>query len=393
MSELGPGAAAILANRVYDVEDADSWERITRGRGAAGSVGLYGFDSDPRRLTGTTGGRFVGGATGFGFIAMGTGRHQGEALVALRGTASKADIITDVNCGFDHSPAGYVVHRGFSLTQRSVRQEIGSYFAEPGRNISTVHVIGHSLGGAVATITAEQLALAGHGVKLYTFGCPRVGDFRYAQFLTGLLGGENIHRVYHEADPVSMVPIFPFTPAPYGERAHCLPWKGFTVSGAAHLMGAYLESVGGCSWGSLPQAHLSDFFGGTEEWLNGIAAGSSRVKMFGAQALRMIMRALRWVLQQAATAGAALGQFIASGATMVIDALSYLLYTGYLASAKLASFVTALLQSMMQFTGRVLQKGMNITVDAVRYVLEWFVSSINPFVQQAIDETYGGISR
>jgi hypothetical protein len=158
-------------------------------------------------------------------------------------------------------------------------------------------------------------------------------------------------------------------------------------------MGAYLESVGGCSWGSLPQAHLSDFFGGTEEWLNGIAAGSSRVKMFGAQALRMIMRALRWVLQQAATAGAALGQFIASGATMVIDALSYLLYTGYLASAKLASFVTALLQSMMQFTGRVLQKGMNITVDAVRYVLEWFVSSINPFVQQAIDETYGGISR
>jgi pimeloyl-ACP methyl ester carboxylesterase len=393
MSELGPGAAGILANRVYDVESADNWERITRGRGAAGSVGLYGFDSDPRRLTGATGGRFIGGATGFGFIAMGTGRHQGEALVALRGTASKADAITDANCGFDHSPAGYVVHRGFSLTQRSVREEIGKYFAQSGRNVSIVHVVGHSLGGAVATITAEQLALSGLGVKLYTFGCPRVGDADYAKFITKLLGAENIHRVYHEADPVSMVPIFPFTPAPYGERAHCLPWNGFTVSGYAHLMGNYLDSVGDCSWGSLPQAATTDFFGGAEAWLNGIAAGSNRVKMYSARALRMILQALRWVLSQAKTAGAAIGQFTASGATMIIDALSYLLYSGYLAGAKLASWVTSLLESMMQFTGRVLQKGANITVAVVRYVIDWFLSCVTPFVQQAIDAVYSGVPR
>lgn len=48
-----------------------------------------------------------------------------------------------------------------------------------------VYVTGHSLGGAIATLTAARMIEEGRTtpeqLKLYTFGSPRVGDLDFAR--------------------------------------------------------------------------------------------------------------------------------------------------------------------------------------------------------------------
>lgn len=58
-------------------------------------------------------------------------------------------------------------------------------------------VTGHSLGGAIATITATELRRLGNEVDLYTYGSPRVGNGVMAAFITG--AGKNV-RVTHTGE-------------------------------------------------------------------------------------------------------------------------------------------------------------------------------------------------
>lgn len=388
MTLLLPAQAATLANRVYDVQSDTQWERIVKARGSAGSVGLYGFDLNPKRIKGVTGGRFIKDDAGLGFLAMGSGKRQGEALVAIHGTASLADGITDANCSFDLSPGGHLVHRGFALAYKSMQQEIVGYFQQKGHNPSQIHVVGHSLGGALATLAAEQFALAGHGVTLYTFGAPRVGNTHYTNVMRQMLGANNIRRVYHEADPVSMVPIYPFTPLPNNGTGHCLPWNGWQVSLYAHFMENYIASIGECHWNSLPQASKLDFFGSIEAWLTGVAEGSNTVGMFSAKALRMIFRALCWIIEKVMAIGAATLQFAASGGAIVVDALSYLLYSGCLLGDKVERHVSALISAIMQFMGRTVRKGTNMTMAFIRWVLDLFSNILSTMALQALQRVY-----
>jgi hypothetical protein len=271
------------------------------------------------------------------------------------------------------------------LTHKSIQQEIAEYFQKRGRNVSRIHVVGHSLGGAVATLAAEQLALAGHSVTLYTFGSPRVGYTNYANALRHIIGSDNIHRVYHETDMVSMVPIYPFTPIPNNSQGHCMPWNGGLISSfGSHLMKNYIVSIAQCSWSSLPQASQRDFFSGAETWLNGIGDGSGTVEMFSAKALRMILKALRWILTTAINAGSALAQLEYSGGAIVVDLLSYLLYSGCLLGLKVAGYVSSLIKAIMQFMGRTISTGTNITVAFIRWVLNLFVSIISTQATQAV---------
>lgn len=55
-------------------------------------------------------------------------------------------------------------------------------------------VTGHSLGGAIATITATELRRLGNEVELFTYGSPRVGNGAMAAFITN--AGKN-SRVTH----------------------------------------------------------------------------------------------------------------------------------------------------------------------------------------------------
>ncbi len=65
-----------------------------------------------------------------------------------------------------------------------------------------LHVTGHSLGGALATLGALQAHGEGGTVaSLVTFGSPAVGDQAFVQAFTRILGDRS-DRVVHFADPV-----------------------------------------------------------------------------------------------------------------------------------------------------------------------------------------------
>ena len=75
-----------------------------------------------------------------------------------------------------------------------------------------VHCVGHSLGGAISTlIAAHYAAKRGQGVMLYTFGSPRVGAYATPSALEAIIGKENIYRVAHDLDPVTLVAPYPYS--------------------------------------------------------------------------------------------------------------------------------------------------------------------------------------
>jgi pimeloyl-ACP methyl ester carboxylesterase len=90
-----------------------------------------------------------------------------------------------------------------------------------------VHLVGHSLGGAVAALAALEvrLGLGWRDVVVTTFGEPRVGNAKLAEYVDrafGLTpaqkdGGEDLayRRVTHVGDPVPLLPL-----SEWGYRSH-----------------------------------------------------------------------------------------------------------------------------------------------------------------------------
>ncbi|KAL1925840.1 uncharacterized protein VTP21DRAFT_723 [Calcarisporiella thermophila] len=145
-------------------------------------------------------------------------------IVSFQGTSSFKNIMTDLTANEVKHPdiAGAEVHRGFynaaikakNYLLPKIKHEaskMGAMFRE-----YEIEVIGHSLGGAVATLfTAE---LVNHGPKsipnfnkrkivLVTLGEPRVGDRKFVQFINQQPFLQK--RVTNRDDPV---PFLPFKP-------------------------------------------------------------------------------------------------------------------------------------------------------------------------------------
>ncbi|RPA97725.1 alpha/beta-hydrolase [Choiromyces venosus 120613-1] len=66
-----------------------------------------------------------------------------------------------------------------------------------------IAVTGHSLGGALATITATEFRRLGYTTELYTYGAPRVGNDKFSTFVSQSSGN---FRVTHLNDPVPRLP-------------------------------------------------------------------------------------------------------------------------------------------------------------------------------------------
>jgi triacylglycerol lipase len=380
MAKLTPKEAANLARKVYDVKTELSWNAML-GQ-ITSDPSLAGFNQSPSKAQGKSG---WGQSSGFAYMANGSGTRSGEKLVAIRGTASLADALTDGRCSFAQSSSGYVVHRGFALTFESIKPDIDKFFQLAGSQSSQIHVVGHSLGGALACLTAEYLRLQGNNVTLYTFGCPRVGDGSYSAAMDSFLGTQNIHRVYHEADPVSMVPLYPFVPVSNSGLGHKLPWNGMMGSPHAHFMDNYIATLGDCSWDSLPKVQSHDFFTSMETWLEQAGRDGGLIKMYSCASLSQILRALRWVLESIQLMGAATAQFAFSGGLIVIDVLAYLLYHGCLLGARIAGYVQGILKAILKFLGRAVNIVENITVAFIKYVLELFFRVIAGAASRAIN--------
>lgn len=98
-------------------------------------------------------------------------------ILVFRGTESIRDWITDVKIKLVPSPTGIGrVHFGFNKALNVIWDELSSTITS--WDVSNkLWVSGHSLGGALATLTVDRLTENGVSVQgMYTFGQPMAGD-------------------------------------------------------------------------------------------------------------------------------------------------------------------------------------------------------------------------
>ena len=136
------------------------------------------------------------------------------AVVVFRGSESRRDWRTNFRVLRRRTAIG-TVHRGFWEAWSSVRDRVVAELVriDPVR----VFVCGHSLGGAIATLAAMEIAEVlpmGQRVQCVTFGAPRPGFGSLARAARRL--PVDFHRYIHPADPVPRVPL-----ALFGHRHVC----------------------------------------------------------------------------------------------------------------------------------------------------------------------------
>ena len=186
---------------------------------------------------GSSGGFFWRETTGFVLIGQGHSQaHKGDHVIAIRGTASLADALTDATCHSKNSDTGSAVHTGFQTTFTSFRDNLSQYMRQPEVQKSTgvIHCIGHSLGGALATLVADWIKVEfNRTVYLYTFGCPRVGKKDFAIKSSARI--DKIFRCVHGADPVPKIPVWPFHHAPINGVEY-VSYRAQGIDTSAHSM-------------------------------------------------------------------------------------------------------------------------------------------------------------
>lgn len=214
MNTISPRVASDLASLVYDIKTPDA-QGFFRMRPSA-STKLFEFDLSNGPVRGVTGGGPFGlfnKTTGFALIGKGKQNYSNHIAIAIRGTKSGNDWLSNFNIGYAGSDTGSTVHAGFNKSFQSMKPAFERVLSTTVKANTTIHCVGHSLGGALASLTADWIKLRYKcSVNLYTFGAPRVGLIPFANKHTGSI--DNIYRCTHGADPVPMIPLWPFCHAP-----------------------------------------------------------------------------------------------------------------------------------------------------------------------------------
>ena len=131
--------------------------------------------------------------------------------VVFRGSVSITNWITDMTTtksAYTTFPeCNCQVHDGFYHAEQRVIAEITGEVAKlrVAHPTASIKTTGHSLGAALAQLTAMDLVKAGYDVSMINFGQPRVGDEDYSTFVKTKM--TESWRVVHNRDPVPHLPM------------------------------------------------------------------------------------------------------------------------------------------------------------------------------------------
>ncbi|KAI1756652.1 Alpha/Beta hydrolase protein [Xylaria castorea] len=173
---------------------------------------------------------------------------NGAIIVAFRGTYSITNTIIDLSTvpqkyvpyppGDDgeglpprepeHVCTNCTVHWGFLLSWQIARPAVLPELKRLHKQYPNypIHVVGHSLGGAVGSLAAlEMKAILGwEDIVVTTFGEPRVGNAGFTEYLDTVFGLQDdgsdpeqrtYRRITHIDDPVPLLPL-----SEWGYRSH-----------------------------------------------------------------------------------------------------------------------------------------------------------------------------
>ena len=179
-------------------------------------------------------------------------RKGDNLILVFKGTQQLADWKTNIKIRLRQftlladqtvMPPRGRVHRGFLDGWQSVEKQVVYYLRRWWTPETKLWVTGHSLGGALAAIATISLETQGFQVSgLYTFGQPRVADWRMVNAMNRCLG-DRLFRYVNNNDIVPLIPpqIIPWVPTRvYG---HMGQFRYFNESG-----GLRRQSVWGQRW-------------------------------------------------------------------------------------------------------------------------------------------------
>ena len=403
---LSPREAAYIAHNCYftlkdwmtgtavaGMETRANVRKMVLGDGAGAqqkaggaNTSLRGTDAGGARLDRVFQGSTAGLQTGFGYVLRFNRGNARHAIIATRGTRaehSKADLYTDAHgslTGF----AGYgLVHTGFKHTFDSIR---GGLASDDTRimDADVVHCVGHSLGGAVATLVAAHYAARGKAVKLYTFGCPRVGAFGAQHAMEQSLGKLNVYRVSHDLDPVTMVGPFPFghlnaKPDDVNNMMMTSP-TGRLLSTANHDMNEYVLRVSRdrMTWDSVRA------LGGAVDhdnavmarWLLRSSDNPGWLTRQAAKGLSYLMKALSGLLSAAGLVGVT--------AFTAVDLFVAVLASNMSKMAELDNDIREAMRQAAGWAGIVIKNAAQISAQVVRAIPETMMRVLKPIAIPAL---------
>ena len=142
-------------------------------------------------------------------------QDSGITIIVIRGTANVNNLQSDIDVRLvDDARTGISLHKGFrdaSITIMQILDE--SYTVE-----HTVHITGHSLGGAIAQIIGMWFHKRGNNVQIFSYGSPKVSN----QVLSS---GQPTHwRVVRLSDPIPFTPPWPYRHTGLFINSQTLDW-------------------------------------------------------------------------------------------------------------------------------------------------------------------------
>ncbi len=384
MNYLSPVDAADLARAVYSVNENNPASLkifLNNPTFSSGSVKV---------LSAEVGFRAISATDGFGVCALGSGVYTNHVIIVFRGTTeinARGDWASNARIGVETSKTCLPVHIGFNAIFKSMLPDIQAFMVQ-NSTATMVHCIGHSLGGAVATLAADWVSQSlKKPVKLYTFGAPRVGLEPFAKRLSSRIGVDNIYRVYHATDPVPMIPIYPFVHAPMPGYGHLIPSSESIVSAAAHDMKKYAYSVETATWSDLNRrAPLYTVENAVEEFLK----SKTQLDPANPKTWAWLDASLLWILKKIGTALVATLHTTFCGADTIVDKIVLILQYGMEKIKDMKGWVLRFMQKIMQALGMAVAKtAEELTKALLTRVLHYLVVKMTAEAQKAIRNIIG----
>lgn len=310
-----------------------------------------------------------------GVIAYGTGVYKGDIFVLIQGTSNLFDGLTDLNTGVKQCSTSTYVHQGFEDAFRSFRNELERFFNKHGQVIGRVHCIGHSLGGALATLAANYLQSRNLNVCLYTFGSPRVGLEPFSRFISQKMK-KNIFRVFHNIDPVTTLPTWPFYHVAFDELGYRIEMPLSINPMAGHKMATYAKNVKGKSWeylaGNKPPVYKVPEL---KSWLR-----IDRPAQLNAQFVELVGRSLAWIFSLAVKATGIAFTLAFAGGFTYLDRMAYILSKGAEVLGEATIWLLLLVKKMASLIGIRITEGTKLTHSLLRQVFILFHNRTRQFV-------------
>jgi hypothetical protein len=174
-------------------------------------------------------------------VAFEVKQDNGITIIVIRGTANAENVQSDIDVRLvDDARTGIQLHKGFRDASLGVMEII-----DRDHTIEhTVHITGHSLGGAISQILGMWLHKRGHNVQVFSYGSPKIT-------YQVMSGGQPTHwRVVRTSDPIPFTPPWPYAHTGVFIDSQTLDWgpdndNGLIskTDGLTHAIAKYVETL------------------------------------------------------------------------------------------------------------------------------------------------------